>query len=71
MSSVEPTSTGPEPQSIVARNEKSAGSGGGWLAEAVPASASESTAVTDGDKGEAQGRVLSLCVLPSQHRRRP
>src|SRR3954447_20627324 len=45
MSSVEPTCTGPEPQSIVARNEKLAGSGL-TLAAAGPASASDRAAAS-------------------------
>src|SRR3954471_2063913 len=45
MSSVEPTCIGPEPQSIVAMNEKSAGFGSG-LAAAGPASASATAAVS-------------------------
>src|SRR3954447_12408515 len=50
MSSVEPTCTGPEPQSIVARNEKLAGSGLA-LAAAGPASASDRAAASTAVRG--------------------
>ena len=64
MSSVDPTAIGPEPQSIVARNEKSAGSGGDCLAEAVPASASVSTAVTRAIRVRRKSSPFGCASLP-------
>ena len=65
MSSVEPTSTGPEPQSIVATNEKSAGSSGDWSwAEAEPANASESTAVQTAIKGRRMVESFRCASFP-------
>src|SRR3954452_22462012 len=69
MSSVEPTWTGPEPQSIVARNEKLAGSGL-TLAAAGPASARETATASTAVRGRRMSESFRFGPC-SQDRRAP
>src|SRR4051812_46172680 len=67
MSSVEPTCTGPEPQSIVARNEKLAGSGLA-LAAAGPAGASDRAVGSRGVRGRRMSESFQFGPWPQDRR---